>query len=133
MSALFNQAVSLEDDTPATITELILAAIAARDGVTPQQIADEQSHFKSTPAGHCLIKPDGDILMLAAHRDVHNCVVDQTAWAEADFADAEPLVAGEVKNLTGDRGAGNQVNICSRILYQKSGDAVNVWLDVQID
>lgn len=134
----FNDYVTLTDNVPQTIMELILARIAewtmSTDGAENTALkAQYTSSWRVFTVAHCIIRPESDIVMGTAHRNVRNGVVDQTAWVAGDLTNAEPLSGGTGEKSLNSPNGGNTVDIGSRVLFQNSGGDVKVWLDVAVN
>jgi hypothetical protein len=126
----FMGAVTLEDDTPATIGELIYAAVLARNyGNNAARLAQAERFLGGTTSRESIINPKADIYVIDAYKGVKsNGVVDQTAWTlPTDITDsARQFIAEVTKHV--EKG----LNLNEVIFYQASGVAVTVELDIAI-
>lgn len=124
----FNGSVVLVDGVPATMQELVQAAIAARDYGSAAKTAAEGSRFQGGRMGEGFLRPTADIYMIDAYKGIKATgKVDTASWAAVDFT-AEPG-GGELIAQGVEKHFNNGVDIQSRVLFQNSGGNVTVYCD----
>lgn len=126
----FNGSLVLQNNTPATLLELVEAAIAARDYGTAEQTTQAASRFPGTRITEGFIRPTADVYMIDSYKGIdargHLVAAD---WTKPGDFTAEPG-GGELINGDIEKHFNNGVDTQSRVLYQNSGDDVVIYCDL---
>lgn len=128
----FSGSVSLPNNTPMTIGELVQAAIAARTYPTAQAETDAINRANPLIVGEGFVRPKvTDVWMIDAYKGVRNGVVIAADWAAGDFT----MVPGGAQQLIAEESThfNNGVDLATRVLFQDSGAAVVLHIDVIIN
>ena len=127
----FNGSVQLPNNSPKTIAELIVAAIAARAYTSAQAKTDARNRLNPAIVREGFMVAVGtNVYMSDAYKGVTNGVVDAGVWAAGDFTatpgGGELLLAGDNRHFN------NGVDLGSRVLFQASGAPVTLYFDITI-
>jgi len=131
----FNDNCNLVGGVPATVQELIAAAITARTysavpATDATRKADEISRWRATNCARLIIRPiDGDILMVDAYKSVINGVVTQSGWAAGDFTTGEPVAVTQNKTLQSP-GLGNTIGLGDKVLFAAVNTIINIEAEI---
>lgn len=127
----FIGSVSLPNDSPKTIQELIQAAISARTypgAAGAQQKYDAASRITNLVAEEGFMIPAGDVYMIDAYKGNLNGVAVAASWVGADFTGVPGggiVISGGIS-----RHFNHGAALGSRVLYQNSGADMAIELDV---
>lgn len=111
---LFTGEVTINAGEIKTLQQLVQTAIAARTFPTAQQETDEISRWDGAIARDGTMAPvDGPVSVMKAYAGVLNGKVsshDGVTLVAADFANASPLVVGDIRDL-------ERVHLGSLLIY----------------
>jgi hypothetical protein len=98
----FNGSLVLEDDTPATLLQLVQAAIAARDYGSAAQTTAAANRFPGQRVTEGFIRPTADIYMIDSYKGIRaGGAVIPADWTTPDDFTDEPgggeLIAADVE------------------------------------
>ncbi len=120
----FNGCVVLEDGVPATLQELVQAAIVARDYGSAAAETGASSRMQGMRITEGFIRPQEEVYMIDAYKGVQaNGAVDVDGWTlPGDFTN-EPG-GGELIEANVEKHFNNGIDAQSRVLFHAGADVV---------
>lgn len=120
----FNGSVVLENGVPATLQELVQAAIAERDYGSAAAETSASRRLQGMRITEGFIRPQDEIYMIDAYKGVKaNGAVDLAAWTLPDDFTDEPG-GGELIEANTEKHFNNGVDAQSRVLFHGGADVV---------